>query len=82
MRRQRDDAVKCEYDLRIDRVLDPECAVLVEGSEPPFGPDVTGVRSIGGCPYEPEDSLLCSPVVPGWERIGSILRKRGYAPLC
>ena len=73
---QRHDPVEREHHLAVDRVLDPERAVLVEGGEPIRRRHEVRAARLGGGPDEVEDRLLGRAVVPGRQRVG-LLRPGG-----
>ena len=66
---ERHHPVEREHDLAVDRVLDPERAVLVEGGEPVLGRHEVGAAGLGGGVDEIEDRLLGRAVVPGRQRV-------------
>ncbi len=74
--RQRHHPVEREHDLAVDRVLDPERAVLVEGGEPVLGRHEVGAAGLGGGPDQVEDRLLGRAVVPGRQRVGLLRHDR------
>ena len=74
--RQRHDPVEREHHLAVDRVLDPQRAVLVEGGEPVLGRHEVGAARFGGGADEIEDRLLGRAVVPGRQRIGGLGKGR------
>ena len=77
--RQRHHPVEREHHLAVDRVLDPERAVLVEGGEPVRRRHEVGAARLGGGADEVEDRLLGRAVVPGRQRVGGLGEGRAQA---
>jgi hypothetical protein len=61
-------AVERENDLGVDRVLDPERAILVEGGEPVLGWHEIGTARLGRRADEIEDRSLRRAVVSGRQK--------------
>ena len=76
--RQRHHPVEREHHLAVDRVLDPQRAVLVEGGEPVLERDEVRAAGLRGGTDQVEDSLLGRAGVPGRQRVG-LLRQDGCA---
>ena len=74
--RQRHHPVEREHHLAVDRVLDPERAVLVEGGEPVRRRHEVGAARLGGGADEVEDRLLGRAVVPGRQGVGGLGKGR------
>jgi hypothetical protein len=68
--------VEREHSLPIERVFDPERAILIEGRDTVFRCDERLIRLIGGGANEIQDALFRRPVVPRRQRIGGLLRMR------
>jgi hypothetical protein len=64
LRDERPDAIEAIDDLRIDRVLDPERAVLIERGDALLRPQVAWARGVRCGAYEIEDRVFRGPVVP------------------
>ena len=60
--------LEAKHDLRIDRMLDPERAVLVEFRDALLQRDEILARRVGGCAHEVKDRPLRGSVVPRGER--------------
>jgi len=65
----RRDAVEAVDDLRVDRMLDPQRAVLIEGRDTSFRRDEVRTRLVGRRAHEVHNALLCRAVVPRRQRI-------------
>ena len=72
--RKRRHPVEREHDLRVERMRDPERAVLVEGRDAVLGRHEVGAALGGHRIDELDDRLLGRPVVPGRQRV---VRLRG-----
>ena len=81
VRGQRLDAVDGEDRLTVDRMLDPETAILIEGGDAILDRDEPVVAFIGRRGDEVEDRLSGRAVVPGGQRIvlGGDRRRRPQA---
>ena len=62
-------AIEAIDDLRVDRMLDPQRAVLVEGRDALFRRHEFRARRIGRLLHEAEDRLPRGPVVPGGQGV-------------
>ena len=70
LRRERLHAVEREEQLEVHRLLGPERAVVVEGSDALGDRDEVGRAFLGDFLDEGDDGLLRSGVVPGRQRLG------------
>jgi hypothetical protein len=75
LRRERRQAVEREHRLGVERVLDPERAVVVEGGDAVGGRHIVGAAFGGHRLDERDDRLPGRPVIPRGQRVG--LRKGG-----
>ena len=69
-------AIEAIEQLRIDRMLDPQGAVLIEGRDALLRRDEILARRIGRVAHEIQDRLFCRAVVPGGERLGALRPRR------
>ena len=70
LRRKRLHAVKGKQELEIQRLLGPECAVVVEHGDALGRRHEIGRALLGNFRHEVHDGLFGLAVVPGWERVG------------
>jgi hypothetical protein len=70
--------VERESKLRVDRLLDPQRAVIVEGGDAILWLDIVGATLFRHPRHEIDDRLFGLTVIPGWQRIS--LRPRGLRP--
>ena len=68
-RSENPDAVEREHGLRIERMLDPERAVLIEGRDPVLRRDIGGFRSVGDGLDEIQNRLPRRSVIPRSEHV-------------
>ena len=69
LRDHRWNAVEAVGHLRVDRMLDPQRAVLIEGRDTSLRRDEVRTRLVGRRAHEVHDALLCRAVVPRRQRI-------------
>ena len=72
-------AVESEDDLRIDRMLDPQRPVLVEGRDALRWRHEVGARGVGGRVDEFDDRVLRRPGIPRGQGIAFRVRPPGEA---
>src|SRR5262249_23689554 len=72
------DPLEAVDDLRVNRVLDPQRAVLVERRDALLRRHEFRVGAIGRGLNEMQDRLLRCPVIPRWQRIVRRLDVGGY----
>ena len=77
--RQRLHAVEGEGELRVDRLFEPERAVIVEGGDAVFDRYVIAAFRLAYLGHEVDDGLLGGPVVPGGQ---GIIGSERRAPQC
>jgi hypothetical protein len=69
LRRQRLDAVNREGDLKIDRLLAPQRAVVVEGGDALFERNKISCALHRDSGDKIRDGFFRGPFVPGWQRV-------------
>ena len=71
LRRKRLYAVDHEKYLGVNRLLSPECAIVVESSDALLRRHIIRAAFVGHPPYKFDDGFLCCAVVPGGQSVGS-----------
>jgi hypothetical protein len=79
LRRHSLDPIHGEDELRVDGLLDPQCAVVVEGGDAVFRSNEVGAARRSAAGNEVENAFLGGVLVPGRKRIDGrgVLRLTG-----